>query len=64
MRDFIVGTWVSFYYHDKARSGTVEKVSNDGKTVTLKLDSDLDGNQYKSFRIEKMSQVGWAAVQA
>jgi hypothetical protein len=47
MQNYVVGQRVSFIYNNIRRDGVVDRVNVFG--ITVKLDSDRHGRQYKSF---------------
>jgi hypothetical protein len=50
--DFKIGDRTRFFYNDKFREGTVEKINP--STIVLKLDRDDENKQYKAFSYNKI----------
>lgn len=60
LKNLVIGNSVVFQYPSDGcnvvRGGVIEKFSKDGSAITLKDNRARDG-QYRSFRLEKMSDV-------
>ena len=53
-KDFCVGDYVQFVYHNTMRSGSVERVEN----AFIRLSHIISGvTVYKSYRYDKMSKL-------
>lgn len=54
------GDRVTFTYHGKPRSGTVEDAKQ--TSMVVKLDAPEDGTQYKGFKYDKMQHLNIQCV--